>query len=225
MTRKEIRTAIRALLDDQIEPYYWSDAELNRYIQDACDEIAKRTLCIKDSITTAYCQITMLANTIHYSYPDGVIEIESVRKSWDGRPLVRTTFESVLSSQPLWETSTNYPTHFLTDFSMDTISMVGRLTSVTTETLNMTVCRMPAVLTADTSVPDIPTRFHTKTFNWVLYRCFNKQDSETYNPQKGENHRMAFEGGAGQLGKGGDIQQIILQMNPFYPHVSNARYF
>lgn len=225
MTRKDIRTTIRSLLDDITEPYFFSDTELNFYIQEAIEEIAKRTLCIKDSITPSYCSIELVADQIHYPYPDGVLEIDSLRRSWDSRVLHRTTYYDVLNSNPLWESSTCEPAKFFTDFSIDTISLVGKLSSVTSETLHATVRRLPAKLTSDTSVPDLPSRFHSKTFNWILYRCFTKQDAEVYNPAKAEHHLMMFEGTPSQLGNGGDIQQIIMQTNQFQPHASRVRFF
>lgn len=225
MTRAELRSIIVTQLDGAVgsaSDQYWGPAELNIYIQEALNEIAKRTLCLKDSITPAFCQINMVADQVHYPFPDGVLEIDAIEKSWDNRELARTTNGSAGVG---WKQTTSEPCKYLTDFSLDTISLVGRLATVTTEKLNLTVRRMPAVMLVDSATIDLPMRFQMKTLNWVLYRCFSKQDAEIYNPSKAENHRLAFEGPQQMLGKGGDIGQIIDQLNQFQPRVSKVRYF
>lgn len=224
MTRLELQDNIRRLLDDLEKPFKWSDDELISYINSAFNEIAKRTLCIKDSISPLT-SIAMVANQRHYAYPEGVLQILSVTKSWDGRELKRTTLETERDCNPLWLSSTSEPAKFMTDYNTDTISLVGVLPAVTTQTLNITCHRMPAALNDDTSVSDVPSRFHEKIYNWCLYLAFSKQDSELYNPQKAKFHLTGFEGQREDQGQGGDIGQIIMQVNQFEPHGHYQRYF
>lgn len=228
MNRLQIRNIIKGILDDTVgtdTEQYWSKATLNIYIQEAMDEIAKRTLCIKDSITADYCSIDVVANQIHYPYPTGVLRIDSIRNSWTGRALEPVNHDMISAMNPLWETTTQEPSKYLTDFSTDIISIVGRLTTVTTQTFNLTVRRLPNVMTLDTHSPDVPARFHNMAFDWVLYRCFIKQDSEVFNKTAAQDYLTRFEGPQSQLGKGGNIQQIILQTNPFHPTSSKVKFF
>jgi 3-methyladenine DNA glycosylase AlkD len=227
MTRLELRDLIKGILDDSIgedSEQYWSPASLNLYINEALDEIAKRTKCIKDSINPLYTQIPLVANQVHYPYPNRVIEIISISRSWDGRPLRRTVASEVIKN-PLWRQVTNEPQAFLTDFSTDTISLVGRLETITDQKLEMSVYRLPIVLTSDSQKSDVPERFHTKSINWVLYRCFSKEDAHVKDYNKASHHLKGFQGEPSENGKGGDIQQIITQMNQFHPHVSKCRFF
>lgn len=217
MNRLQIRSVIKGILDDTVgtdTEQYWGKETLNTFIQEAMDEIAKRTLCIKDSITPAFCSIPLVADQIHYKIPAGVLNIDSVRASWTGKELSKTDHNCLLSSLPLWESSTQEPFKYLTDFTTGYLSLVGRLPVVSTETLNLTVRRLPAVMTDDANIPDVPEQFHNMAYDYVLYRCFIKQDSEVFSKSSAQDYLSRFEGPQSQLGKGGNIQQIILQIRP-----------
>ena len=223
MNRLQIRDNIRNLLND-IEnsdvAHNWPDAMINSYIQEAADEIAQRTLCNKDSLTEGYCKVPLVAGTIHYPYPDNVIIVDSVRKSWDGWALTTTNHSRITASNPLWESDTREPYAYLTDFSFGVISIVGNPTTGTW--LNLTVRRMPATMTTDADIPDGPERFHNYLTNWVMYRCLQKI-GEGEIAEKGYSFTMAqkfladFEGNANMSGRGGGIGKIIRQLTAFYP--------
>lgn len=228
MTRLQIRTTIRNMLDDTagiVSDHFWTDSEINEYIQEAVEEISIRTLCNLDSTTPAYSQITMVANQIDYAFPSGVLRVDAITKSWDGQELTKTTRAEITHSTPLWRSSTQNPYAFLTDYTRDVISIAGKLTAVTTQKLNLTVRRIATTMTADTDIPDIPVKFHRKTYSWILFRCFNKQDSEIYNPQKAEHYRNLFEGAPNENGRGGDIRQMIITLDQFTARLPAARFF
>lgn len=227
MNRLQVRETIRNLLND-IEnsdlAHNWPDDMVNSFIQEAINEIAQRTLCNKDSITEEYCRIPVEADVIHYPFPEGVIDIQSVRRSWDGRELKPTSHSVISNTMPLWETATIEPTKFLTDYSSGYLSVVGKLSAPTTETFNLTVHRMPAVMTTDADELDIPVRFHTYTYNWIMYRCLQKlggAETTSTSPQKlygvemSQRFLVAFEGNPSQLGYGGDIGKIMRMLNNF----------
>jgi len=218
MNRLQIRTAIKTTLDDLIggdSDQYWSADTVNEYIQEAMEEIAKRTLCIKDSLTPAFCYIDVEPNVIHYQFPDRVLEIESVDKSWDGMPLTKTDHADITVANRLWQTTTVEPVKYLTDFSKGYLSIVGRLTSVVDEQFRMSVRRLPVIMTDDEDIPEVPYQYHVMSYDWVFYRCFSKQDSEIVSRTLAKDYLQRFEGPQSQLGKGGNIQQILLQDRPF----------
>lgn len=227
MNRLQIRTIVKGILDDLTgsdSEQYWDKNTINIYIQEAMDEIAKRTLCIKDSLTPAFCRIDVIADTIHYPVPTGILRIDSIRKSWDGLQLEKTTHDKISKSNPLWETTTSEPNKYLTDYSTGYISIVGKLTAVTNQTFNLTVRRLPTVMSIDTNVPDVPEQFHNMAIDYILYRCFIKQDSEVFSKSTAQDYLTRFEGPQSQLGKGGNIQQILLQTNEF-PTDYKVRFF
>jgi hypothetical protein len=50
-----------------------------------------------------------------------------------------------------------------------------------------------AALSGSTVNPEIPARYHNGLVNWMLYRAFGKQDSETNDPEKSRNSLDKFE--------------------------------
>lgn len=223
MNRLQVRETIRDLLNDvenSDAAHNWPDAMVNTFIQEAINEIAQRTLCNKDSITEAYTRIDLTTDTRHYPYPDGVLNVLSVRKSWDGRELTRTSTTILNSTNPTWLTTTSEPIKYTTDFSSNYISLVGVPETTTGKYLSLTVQRMPEELTDDVDELDIPLRFHTYTYNWIMYRLLQKLGSDDvkdkkYGVEMSQRFLVAFEGNPSQNGYGGDIGKIMRMLNNF----------
>jgi len=121
MTVEEILAFSRGLLDDEIQPYLWSQdfllAAYNKSNNDACRFVKHLT----DSTTAAVCQIKVLSGMAVYSYSAKIIEIKSAILSGQTLPLIPKTIEALDIYYPGWRTATGYPRYLIKEYEPYTL--------------------------------------------------------------------------------------------------------
>ena len=215
MTLSEIRQKCRSLLDDEVgaaSDSYWSNDDLNEYINASIEEMHERTLCVTDSITDAVCLIILVAGQRHYALHESVLDIQTVQPSWKVEPLSK---QSIATVSPTWLSETGLPYSYLMDYSHRTLSLTSAPATVSGESLRLTVQRLPLVeLVEDTDVPEILKQYHRRIFDGVVSKAYFKQDSEVYNPAKGNVHRVKWES---------SLEEIIRREARLKPRITIAR--
>jgi hypothetical protein len=80
------------------------------------------------------------------------------------------------------------------DYSSGMLSLLSAPATVTTESIRLTVNRLPITeLSANTDTSEIPRQYHRKLSSGVLSQAFSKQDSEIYKPEKANKHKKEWE--------------------------------
>ncbi len=93
-----------------------------------------------------------------------------------------------------WLSDTGLPQGYTLNYSGGFLSLDRAPVSVTTESLRLTVQRLPVSdLSEDDDVPEIPAGYHRSLINGVLSKAYSKQDGEVYNPKKALSHKEAWE--------------------------------
>lgn len=215
MTLTEIRQKCRNMLDDVVgdnSDRYWSDAELNEFINTAVEQMCIHTRCLTDSITNSVCLIPLVAGQTHYAISELILHIQTVQPSWQKSPLSR---QSVVTVQSDWLDNKGLPYSYLMDYSNGMLSITSTPEAVTTESLRLTVNRLPlAELSASTDKPEIHRQYHRRLVDGVLSQAFFKQDSEIFNPSKGKYHADKWEQ---------SLDEIIRLEARLKPRISIAR--
>lgn len=215
MTLSEIRDRCRSRLNDEVgsaADSYWSDTDLNDDINASIEEMHERTLCVTDSLTDSVCLISLVAGQRHYALHESVLDIQTVQPSWKVEPLSK---QSVVTVSQSWLTETGLPYSYLMDYSHRTLSLTSAPATVNGESIRLTVQRLPLVeLTADTDIPEIPRQYHRRLYDGVLAKALLKQDSEIYNPAKGNVHQGKWEK---------SLEEIIRREARLKPRITVAR--
>ena len=76
MNRLEIRTKARKILGESTAAF-WTDVQLNTWIDDAFDDIAKRTKCIKGNTT-----VTTVVSTPEYALLTNIADCQSIMEGY-----------------------------------------------------------------------------------------------------------------------------------------------
>ena len=210
MNLGEIITAFRYKTEDQTTPYKWSDAEITYYTNQIIWELCEKCRLIKDSSTTAICQISVIADTDLYTYDSRILEIEKPIRYGDDRiaiyPINRT---EVFQYSQSWETvESGKPTHYMLDYESNKI----RLYPIPTEntTLYLTVYRAPSadlVSTTLTGTPEIKARYHYYLLEGILYHAYQKDDDNTLDLEQSTRNYQKFQA---------NIEDIMRIENKFY---------
>lgn len=226
MTLSEIRHRIRSKLDDEVgsdSTRYWSDEFLNEHINAAIEKVAIASQCIVDSLTDSVCLISLVPNQRHYQLHDSILDVKMAQPSWRNNPLSQ---ETVATITPGWLKNTGLPSSFLLDYSRGKLSLTSAPETVTTESIRLTVSRLPLAELRDnatpvppapvvvTDVPEIDRQYHRMLFDDVIAAAFSKLDSEVYNPSKAKTHQTAFED---------SLEEIVKREARLKPRISVAR--
>jgi hypothetical protein len=198
MKRTELVKRFREAVDDEAQPYLWSDAEVGRYLDDACKEAAVRARLIRDATTATFdtepvCEIDVVANTHTYQLHPTIFDVERAKLDGDTCTLKLTSTEEMDRESPGWDSLTGSPKYLLIDHQG--IGLSARLVPEPkkNDTLRLTVYRTPlkSVNSVDDE-PEIPPRFHEHLVDWMIRCAYLKRDAETLDEPKAKDAEVRF---------------------------------
>jgi len=101
------------ILDDDIEPYLWSNTNLINYLNDTIDELVEEQLLIIDQSTTSVVEVRLLSNVVLHAIVDSILHVRFGRLESTGYGLIRTTEDWLNGNVSDWrDTTGSAPTHF-----------------------------------------------------------------------------------------------------------------
>ena len=196
MNVEELIAEYRSITDDRAVPYLWSDMDIAGYADDAVNEACERARLIEDRVTSAVCNIALVAGVPDYPLHPSIFFIKRI--THNGQLLEETSSEKLHTQWQAWETRTGQPQAFVYDQSTTL-----RIFPIPKEpgAVKLTVYRLPlASLSAENenAVPEIPVRYHKRLLDWMLYRGYSKQDADTQDVTKAQAYAREFERSFGQ---------------------------
>jgi hypothetical protein len=181
--------------DDTLTPYFWSDADILRHLNEAQVEACFRKRLLIDS-TSAITQIAISSGTSVYNLDAKIIFIRRVKLTSATVPLAAADYRDMDKSLHGWDSQTGTIERYIT--GLDPFAYPGKLRfyriPTTTATAALVVVREPsAALSADGDSPEVPVYYHEKLLHWPLYRGYMNHDLDTYNPELAKDHLAKFE--------------------------------
>lgn len=169
MTLTDLIATCRLTLDDTVEPYLWSTAELTLCINEAQAEAATRAQLIVEEDNATYCTIAVVASTSGYPLHAKVLEVKSVYL--DNELLKKTTLEELNESSSTWKTDISSVTRYYV--SGRSIKLVPTPTAA--GALSLVVTRLPVTIVTE---PEIHSRYHIRMLDWVYRLALLKRDAD-----------------------------------------------
>jgi hypothetical protein len=210
-TAKDIIRRIRNDLEDQVEPYLWSDTELLDYINEAQTEFCNVDIGVPiiDSVTPEVCEYPFKAgDTVLESHPSIIHITEAFRDDEDGTgrltPLfIRTQSAFIGMVPPTDDYGNNFSgshgftqaarvTTILTDHSEDTI----RLASPADQAgiIRLRVTRGPKQDITDCKDRyEVKRKYEPALVAWANRLAYLKQDAETFDPKAADRWQERFD--------------------------------
>ncbi len=204
MKTGQIINRVRSLIDDNVEPYRWTDEDLVEYLNDSIEEICIELPLLTDSTNVtspnAICSIPIVASTSKYSLDARVVKV--LDAYFDATDLSSTNYKMIIgSSYVLDEYESNWkayssaspPRYIIDDIDYGCIKLVP--TPSKAGTLSMRVWRLPLTrlnITSFDNEPEINQRFHRHLIDGVISKAYLKMDSETYHPKKAMEHEQRW---------------------------------
>jgi hypothetical protein len=190
-----LRAALRSRLDDEAQPYLWSDADLNRYLNESVNEAALRARLIRDASTAAVCNVTVTAADGTYTLHTSVFAVKRAKLDLGSVPLVLSSTEALDVEYPTWATqSASSPSHLLIDPQSSALGITIVPTPTVADTLRLVVYRLPLeAMASDDDEPELHSMHHERLLDWAVRCAYLKHDSETFDAQKAKSAEDAFE--------------------------------
>lgn len=189
LRRNVLRDASTAANGRDVDDSLWSDDALLLYLRDAEEKFVTQTLCLRDSITPAVTQITLVEGQTDYALDPRVIACLSAL--YDGRfQLGRTNYGTRFGSDA--QVTPNSATHepqsigeprlFYTDkdtgylgvYPIPGATQAGQL-------IRLQVARRPLEPLSKTDLdasPEIPDEWHLDLVEWGAWRALRNHDAD-----------------------------------------------
>jgi hypothetical protein len=175
MTRLEIRTLIRKKLGETTGAF-WSDTELNTWINFACKDAAFKTKCLRTNGL-----LNTITDTQEYvlstAFPGilSILEVEYYQDGTSWEKITATSREELNAIHSAWKNvSAGTPQQYYYDREEDVIGLYPKPDADN----DGAYCRAYYTydhtdLTTDTSSPTLPTQLHLAVVDWVSATGFD----------------------------------------------------
>jgi hypothetical protein len=187
----------RARMEDTVEPYLWSDAEILEYFEEAQDEFTQEVDVLNDEISIAY-----LMDDVWLAIPNYVTRIRDVETSehkdvklynheeWSEK--IKTDDYGITTLATDWKAKTGpYPEALITDTDAGRARMYPIPTA--DGTLTLSVFRRPIEPLEDTEELEVTDRQHQRC---LLLKArslgYLKHDAEAFNEQLSQLYEQKF---------------------------------
>jgi hypothetical protein len=227
---EELRANILRDTSDAISPdassYLLSDKSLVRYLNDAQEKFATRTLCLRDETTPDICRLTLVPGQHAYPLDSRVVAVYGA--TIDGRHIERTTYSALSGDNGVVNAGCRftrredgYPQVFYTDRETGRIGFYPAadatyVTQYLDQQIVLRVARLPInPLTAENmkAEPEIPRQWHLDLCEWAAWRALRNHDNDLENLQKASAHKKAFEDVVELLGR--EAKRLLMQNMQF----------
>jgi len=184
-TTDELVAQVRTTLDDVVEDYLVSDAQIVHALNQAQLQFAEDVLPIFTRANT----YPYTAGNPHIFADDSIMKVRRavLANGQLVRPITRTemdlgyvTYDYGQRVVENWRTMTGEPRYLITDYATLEWRLVP--TPTTDGTLTIEAYSYPQDLVSGVQDPEIPLRWHYSLVHGALARIYLIQDAELYNP-------------------------------------------
>ena len=185
MNLKDLISSFRVDADDKVEPYFWTDEDVTRWLNEAVAEAAIRGRLMHESSNADMCCIAVIAGQSVYPIHSAMIELDYVAFMPTGvnhgNPIYLTSQENLNEVMPRWRTETGDPRFAIQ--SDKTLRLAP--TPVRTGVIALEGYRLPKSDMADPEdIPEINAAHHRHLVQWALARAFKVPDTEVFDPNR-----------------------------------------
>lgn len=195
-TLLELREATRDRLNDhgKVKPK-WSDATIDRALNEAEREACERARLLRDEFTDAITKIEATAAVAAYLLHPSIFEIDGAYNETDGRVLTEASEPELYQQDSQWRTRTGSNTceYVVQALPNERLRLLLVPVPSVAATIRLQVYRYPRyTMTSNGDEPEIGAQHHDGLVEWAVYRCFSVKDPDLYDPQKAADAQAEF---------------------------------
>lgn len=186
MTLEQLINQFRLMANDRIAPYFWSDADITHFLNEA-----EREAALRARLLLSETRIPVTVGAAIYSIGK-MFELEKLAFVSEGKTtaLQLASQSFINEAYPDWTQKKGAPV-----YAMVANGWLRLFPEPMTdgEVVAHGYSMPENELTAPADTPEIREQYHGELVNWALYRAFSIPDSETFDPSKSALGLREFE--------------------------------
>ncbi len=191
MNSTEIVTLFREVVEDQEEPYLWTETEAFQFLDDAQKMFCRKTGGLGDGSSP----LTQLAYTDATDWVDVSPLILKFRGAMDhttGEPVTLVNFEDLRQNGLRFDGKIGRVRYMVLGIEPGRVRLYPH--PVEDGSIDLIVDRLPLkkITDAGDQKLEIAEQHHQHLVMWMAHRAYNKQDSETTNPKRAADFEAKF---------------------------------
>lgn len=187
MTPAALKDLFRLEVDDTVEDYLWSDAEVTDYMDDAQDLFTRKTGGIMDA-TSDLCTVPVHAGEVWGDLDHRILKVR--RADLVSTPRELRIVNAGDPDVPLSNLPGPVQGMIL---GLDDTKFRWNAVPVNDDTVQLLLYRRPLkALTDLNGTLEIPAQHHRALLYWMKVRAYGKQDAETFNRGKAAEFEAKF---------------------------------
>lgn len=185
MTKAELLTELRQVIDDTVRPFGWSDTRLSLFLAEGQDRFCEQTGYWIDRTTFT---LTLVDGQQAYPIDSRIINIKSI---WDGvRKLTRFTEEDKGTKDIDFSAAEDQrPNNYQLDGATGTITFLEPVLVGVVLTIRAHRKSLVSLTAGD---PEIPENLQLGLVEYAAYKAFSDHDRELQDPIKAKDHYANF---------------------------------
>jgi hypothetical protein len=193
MTLQDLIRRFRVLANDKAVPYFWEDAEVKDWLNDAQAQAAVRGRLLREDADPAVCRIALQAGQSTYALHEAVFELISVRlvlASGDRPRAVELVSREWLDAHMAdWRECVD-PVRFAIQDDTQ-LRLVGGFEAG--DALALDCYRLPLkAMTELADKPELHQAHHEHLILWPLHKGFGIPDTEAFDPKRSDSAEAGF---------------------------------
>lgn len=185
----------RRLLDDEAPQPLWTDQELIESANEAVMEACIRARLLSDTRSPAICRVPVRADIRDYTLHPSIIVLKRAKLASQTHEIDLFTTD-YLDNTGDWEARTGSSERAVLDRNTRTLTLEALPTE--SDVINLDVLRIPIESERMRNWQDCPVAcvhemHHRNLVHWMLYRAYDRKDSETFDPARSADQRDKFE--------------------------------
>lgn len=191
MTSNELLSTFRREMRDTVEPYLWASEDVYRYIDDAQKMFCRLTDGISDATTPEVVDIAVAIGDTWLDLHPSILKIRSAHRASDGRPVTVLNYEDLPTLGLRFDGTSGDLCTVIAGMEEDKLRLTKL--AIAADTLRLLVFRLPIVdIDGADQELEIPSQHHYHLLEWVKSLALLKQDAETFDKAKSEEHEGRF---------------------------------
>jgi hypothetical protein len=193
MTLQDLMRRFRVLANDKVQPYFWADADVKDWLNDAQAQAAARGRLLREEANAAVCRIALVPGQATYRLHAVVFEIISLQlipANGDRARALRLVSREWLGAEvPGWRERVE-PAQFAVQDDTS-LRLVGEFELG--DVLALECYRLPlAAMVETTDKPEIHAAHHEHLLLWALHKAFSIPDTEAFDPARSDRAEAGF---------------------------------
>lgn len=200
MKASEIIMEARVEVDDVGSPYFIDDPVMLRWLQQADEEAARRTLMLREALNNEVCLYPVAINQRAVELHASVLRIDRAQMEYvdeEGnlrvQELTLRTARQMDQRRPGWRTDRGEPMFLVTDLQRGYAILTPYLSSDNTKgKLRIECSRMPIKKLTMDECPETSSRYHRDLAHWLVHRYFANKDKDVHDKGKSDAAETRF---------------------------------